>query len=112
MVPVAIAILLQPFIMPRPARRPGVAIPLAFIGRLRVRVRVVMVPILALWGGAGGLIIAAIAGIVALALGYRWLGVLGPDETGMLAALPLPGARKMAAILAPRASRADQNPQR
>lgn len=116
MVPVAIAILLQPFLYYAAIRRvdPGVAIPLAFIGRCFAAsaFAVVMVPILALWGGAGGLIMAAIAGTAALTLGYRWLGVLGPDETEMLAALPVPGAGKVAAILAPRVSRRDQNPRR
>lgn len=105
-VPVAVAILLQPFLYYAAVRRvdPGIAIPLGFIGRCFAAsaFAVVMVPVLAVWGGAVGLVVAAVAGTVALAFGYRGLGVLGPDEIRMLARLPIPGAARVAAWLSPR----------
>jgi O-antigen/teichoic acid export membrane protein len=110
-VPVAIAILLQPILYYAAVRRvePGVVIPLAFIGRCFAAsaFAFVMVPILAVWGGAVGLIVAAVAGTTALVLGYRALGVLGADETRLLAGLPVPGAARLGAWLAPRATRSD-----
>jgi O-antigen/teichoic acid export membrane protein len=116
MVPVAIAILLQPILYCAAVRRvdPGIGIPLAFIARCFAAsaFAVVMVPILAMWGGAVGLVVAAIAGTTALVLGYRVLGVLGPDEARMLAGLPVPGAKRWAAWLAPRASRTEPKAQR
>jgi O-antigen/teichoic acid export membrane protein len=116
MVPVAIAILLQPLLYYFAVRRfdAGVAIPLAFIGRCFAgsAFALVMVPILAVWGGAMGLVAAAMVGTVAQALGYRVLGVLGPDEIRMLSGLPIPGAARMAAWLTPRASRTEPNSQR
>jgi O-antigen/teichoic acid export membrane protein len=110
-VPVAIAILLQPILYYAAVRRvePGVVIPLAFIGRCFAAsaFAFVMVPILAVWGGAVGLMVAAVAGTTALVLGYRALGVLGADETRLLAGLPVPGAARLGAWLAPRATRSD-----
>jgi O-antigen/teichoic acid export membrane protein len=96
MVPVAIAILLQPFLYYAAVRRvdPGVSIPLAFIGRCFAAsaFAVVMVPVLSLWGGAGGLIIAAIAGTVALVLGYRGSACSAPTRPECWRA-SVPGAR-------------------
>lgn len=115
-VPVAIAILLQPFLYYGAVRRvdPGIAIPLGFIGRCFAAsaFAIVMVPVLLVWGGLGGLVAAAVIGTSALLAGYRWLRVLGPEEARMLAALPVPGAARVGVLLTPRAARADTNPKR
>ena len=107
-VPVAIAILLQPILYYRVVRRfdAGITIPFAFVGRCFVGAApaIVMVPILAGVGGAVGLLIASAAGVVAVVLGYRWARVLGSEELALLTALPVPGAARMAAVLDARGS--------
>lgn len=103
-VPVAIAILLQPVLYYVAVRRfePGVRIPLAYIGRcfLGAAPLVVMAPVLSLWTGGAGLLAAACVGAVAVVIGYRWARVLGEDEIDMIARLPVPGAAAVVALLA------------
>jgi O-antigen/teichoic acid export membrane protein len=108
-VPVAIAILLQPVLYYVAVRRfdAGVRIPLAYVGRcfLGAAPLLVMVPVLAAWRGVPGMVAAACAGAVALVIGYRWAHVLGPEETDMLDKLPVPGASVAAALLGAPGSR-------
>lgn len=110
MVPVAIAILLQPILYYRVVRRfdAGITIPFAFVGRcfLGAAPAIVMVPILSGVGGALGLLIASAVGVVAVVAGYRWARVFGPEELELLAALPVPGAARIASVLDARGSAA------
>jgi hypothetical protein len=64
-----------------------------------------MVPILAAWDGASGLAAAAVAGMVAVVLGYRWARVMGNEELDLLARAPVPGASRLAAVLDARSAR-------
>ncbi len=109
-VPVAIAILLQPILYYRVVRRfdAGITIPFAFVGRcfLGAAPAIVMVPILAGVGGAVGLLLASVVGVVAVVLGYRWARVFGPEELELLTALPVPGAARIASVLDGRGSAA------
>ncbi len=101
--PVALAILLQPLMYQYAIRRLGVGvdIPLRFIARcfLGAFPALLMVPILALWGGALGLAVAALVGTVGVVLGYRFGRVLGVDELTLIARLPVPGSARVAVLL-------------
>jgi O-antigen/teichoic acid export membrane protein len=102
-VPVALAIALQPLIYFVVLRRhvSGVTIPYAFIGRcfLASAFVVAALPVLRGIDGAGGLAAAALVGGMALAFGYRLLRVLGAEEASAIAAIPVPAARHIAAFL-------------
>ncbi len=108
-VPVAIAILLQPVLYYVAVRRydPGVRVPLGYVGRcfLGTAPVMVMAPVLAVWPGVVGLAAAAAAGAGALVIGYRWARVLGDDEAEMLRGLPVPGAARVADLLCGSASK-------
>jgi O-antigen/teichoic acid export membrane protein len=110
-VPVAIAILLQPILYYGVVRRfdAGITIPFAYVGRcfLGAAPAVVMVPILAGLEGVVGLLAASAAGVVAIVAGYRCARVLGSEELALVAALPVPGAARVAAALGARATTAD-----
>jgi O-antigen/teichoic acid export membrane protein len=108
-IPVALAILLQPVLYYHAARRydAGLTIPGTFIFRCVAGAApaLVMVPILAAWDGASGLAAAAVAGMVAVVLGYRWARVMGNEELDLLARAPVPGASRLAAVLDARSAR-------
>jgi O-antigen/teichoic acid export membrane protein len=99
-VPVAIAIAVQPLAYYLAARRQiaDLRIPFAFIGRCFAASAAVLValPVLRLLPGAPGLAAAAAAAAVAVALAYRQAGVLGGDEIDAVGAIPLPGSTKLA----------------
>jgi O-antigen/teichoic acid export membrane protein len=108
-VPVALAILLQPWLYYRAARRydAGLTIPGTFVLRclLGAAPALLMVPILAALDGVAGLVVAAGVGIPAVVFGYRWARVMGDDELDLLARVPVPGAARLAAVLNARATR-------
>jgi O-antigen/teichoic acid export membrane protein len=94
-VPVALAILLQPVLYYREVRRidPGVRIPFGYVARCIAGAMpaVIMLPLLAAVPGALGLTAAAVAGVGAIALGYRVARVVGPEEVSILRRVPAPG---------------------
>lgn len=94
-VPVALAILLQPVLYYRVVRRidPGVRIPFGYVARCIAGAipAVIMLPLLAVVPGALGLAAATVAGAAAIALGYRVARVLGPEEVSILRRVPAPG---------------------
>jgi O-antigen/teichoic acid export membrane protein len=102
-IPVALAIFLQPILYYRLVRRSGagIEIPMAYIGRCFVGASpaLVMVPLLVVIDGAAGLFVAAIVGAAAMIAGYRWARVLGADEIRMLVTMPVPWAARVAALL-------------
>ncbi len=102
-VPVAIAIALQPLIYFVAVRRlvPGIGMPLAYIGRCFLGAASVgiAVPLLLWIDGAAGLVIAAAAAVVATAVAYRGLGVMGRDELEAIASIPAPFAGRVARFL-------------
>ncbi|HXV13735.1 MAG TPA: oligosaccharide flippase family protein [Candidatus Krumholzibacteria bacterium] len=102
-VPVAIAILLQPVLYYVAVHRfdTGVRIPFGYVGRcfLGAAPLFLMAPVLAVWDGAVGLLVAACAGAIACVIGYRWARVLGDEEIDSLSKLPVPGASAAAALL-------------
>ncbi len=110
-VPVAIAILLQPILYYRAVRRydAGIGIPFGYVARCFAGAlpAAVMVPILAALPGATGLAAAAVAGVFAVTAGYRLARVFGAEELELLHALPLPGATWIASLLGARAPAAD-----
>jgi O-antigen/teichoic acid export membrane protein len=99
-VPVAIAIAVQPLAYYVAVRREiiGIGIPFAFIGRcfLASAAALVALPVLHFWHGASGLAAAGLVACAAVALAYRGAGVLGADEIDAVGAIPLPGAAKLA----------------
>ncbi len=107
-VPVAIAILLQPVLYYRVVRRfhAGIAIPFGTIVRSMAASlsALVMVPILWAWDGALGLAVAVLAGGTAILLGYRVGRVVSAEDAGTLASLPVPGVSRIVALLCVRES--------
>ncbi|MDH4037637.1 MAG: oligosaccharide flippase family protein [Candidatus Krumholzibacteria bacterium] len=101
-VPVAIAIALQPLAYYLAARREiaGIGIPFAFIGRcfLASAAVVVALPVLHLFPGVPGLAAAGVVAGVAVVFAYREAGVLGGDEIDAVGAIPLPGSARLAAF--------------
>lgn len=99
-VPVAIAIALQPLAYFVAVRRElaDVKIPFAFIGRCFLASGSVLValPLLRWLPGAPGLAVAGMAAAAALAFAYRYARVLGAAEVAALGAVPLPGAGRLA----------------
>jgi O-antigen/teichoic acid export membrane protein len=99
-VPVAIAIALQPLVYFIAVRRdvPGVSIPFSFIGRCFLASASVLVAVVVLRQipGAIGLATACVVAAGALALAYRYARVLGEEEIAAMAAIPLPGAARLA----------------
>jgi O-antigen/teichoic acid export membrane protein len=103
MVPVAIAIALQPIVYFLAVRRfvPGVTIPLGFIGKCFAASApaVALFALLRVWGGAAGLAAAGLAGVLLIAVSYRAARVFGPEELAAVAAVPLPLAGRIARFL-------------
>jgi O-antigen/teichoic acid export membrane protein len=101
-VPVAIAIALQPLAYFLVVRRhvAGVRIPLAFVGRCVAlsASALVALPVLRWLPGAGGLAAAGAVAALAVAAAFRAGRVFGPGEIESLAAVPVPGAARMAAF--------------
>ena len=108
-VPVAIAILLQPILYYAAVRRveAGIEIPFKFVGRCFAAAApaFLMVPVLAILPGAWGLMAASVVGCAAILAGYRSLRVLGEGELALLMKLPVPGAARVAALLDPAGAR-------
>lgn len=102
-VPVAIAILLQPILYYSVVRRieAGIGIPFKFVARCFAGAApaLLMVPVLAIVDGAVGLVGAALVGCVGMFVGYRALRVLGVEEIALLKKLPVPGAARVADLL-------------
>ena len=99
-VPVALAILLQPVLYYRVVRRidAGVRIPFGYVARCMAGAApaILMVPVLAAVPGALGLSVAAVVGAAAIALGYRMVRVVGPEELNILRRVPAPGLSSVA----------------
>ncbi|HEU4929312.1 MAG TPA: oligosaccharide flippase family protein, partial [Candidatus Krumholzibacteria bacterium] len=94
-VPVALAILLQPVLYYREVRRidMGVRIPFGYVARCLAGAApaVLMVPVLVAVPGVAGLAAAAVVGALGVALGYRMARVVGPEELNILRRVPAPG---------------------
>jgi len=107
-VPVAIAILLQPILYYRVVRRhdAGIAIPFGTIARCvgASLAALVMVPILWVWDGAWGLAVAVLVGGMAILFGYRVARVVNAEDAATLGSLPVPGVSRVVDLLCPHES--------
>ncbi len=99
-VPVALAILLQPVLYYWAVRRvdEGVKIPFRHVARCIAGAApaVAMVPVLVVVPGAVGLAAAAVVGAAGVMIGYRTARVLGPEELDILRRVPAPGMSSVA----------------
>jgi O-antigen/teichoic acid export membrane protein len=102
-VPVAIAIAVQPLAYYFAVRREiaDIGIPFLFIGRCFAASAAVLValPVLQLLDGAAGLAAAGAVAGVGVAFAYRQARVLGSDEIDAVGAIPLPGSARLAGFL-------------
>jgi O-antigen/teichoic acid export membrane protein len=100
MIPVAIAIAVQPaaYFLAVRRRVPGISIPFAFIGRCFLASSAVLVAVPVLWrlDGLPGLLAATTAAGVALAWAYRRARLFSADELDAVAAIPVPLAGRLA----------------
>jgi O-antigen/teichoic acid export membrane protein len=103
MVPVAIAIALQPVAYFLAVRRfvPGVTIPLGFIGKCFAASApaVALFALLRVMDGAAGLAVAGVCGVLLVAAGYRVARVFGTEELAAIAGVRLPMAGRIARFL-------------
>lgn len=108
MVPVAIAIALQPVLYFSVVRRyvPGISIPFGFIGRCLLASAPVVAgyAILRAMSGPAGLAVAGAVALVLLAVSYRFARIFEADELAALRSIPVPLAARVAQFLAPERS--------
>jgi len=103
MIPVAIAIALQPLLYYGAVRRriPGVTIPLGFVARCFAASlpALLALPVLAFVGGAAGLALGGVVAVTGVLFGCRVLRLLAPEELEVLSAVPVPLAQRLARFL-------------
>lgn len=97
-IPVACVIFVSPFVYRAVLRRyvEDVGIPLRFIGKcfLASSPVLLLVPVLRFVNGVPELFAAVVVGVGLIVAAFKWLKVLGKEELDMLAAVPIPLARR------------------